>query len=169
MLPNKPCLRCRNIHPRYGKIEFGRVDIPYNLIDYFPAFSSLKASADSGCALCGLLRQALQEKYSEEGIAEAEGEFREAYRTTWPGVASDHKVEIKDVQLCTEGDWVFGEREDLSQPEIDALTGVYRLEFTFGSYPPRRPGVNYSNWLCFSIYADAGRSCIHSVIRANTC
>lgn len=152
---NVSCGRCSAIHPRNGEIENHRIHIPYNLVDHYPGFPILTQSASTGCALCGLLLQVLQQKYSEKGLADAEDDFREAYRQTWPAVNLERKVEINGATFCTEGDWVFREREDLSKAEIDSLEGVYRLKLEFSPYPPRRPERAKAS-LYFSTYADFG-------------
>lgn len=122
----------------------------------YPNFLALEISAGKGCAFCGLLRHALQDKYSDEKIAEAEGDFHPSIRATWPISKWNGQVTFERAVFFTEEDWA---ERDASLGTDQSLDNVYTFSLEIWPYPPRRsvtsPELNHSG-VWFAVYADTG-------------
>lgn len=149
---NAPCAHCKDISPHNGENKWGRISIPYKRVDQYPDFSALEVSAGKGCAFCGLLRHALQDKYSDEKIAEAEGDFHPSTRSTWPISGWNGQVTVDRAVFFTEEDWVERDAslgtdslsamcalcplksgrtlQDAVLPALNSITVVYGLQCT---------------------------------------
>ena len=153
ILPNAPCAHCKFISPHNGENKWGRISIPYNRVDQYPSFPALEVSARKGCAFCGLLRHALQDKYSDEKIAEAESDFHPEIRAKWPTSGWNGLVTIDHAVFSTEEDWT---ERDRSQATDQSLGGVHTLSLGVWPYPPRR-NVSSPESVWFAVYADSGK------------
>ena len=149
------CAQCRVISTRNEGDAPGKINMPYNRTDQYPSFPGLEASAEKGCGFCGLIRHALQEKYSDEKIAEAESDFHPSIRDKWP-LEWNHQVTVGRAAFSTEGDWA---ERDTSQKADHSSGCVYALSFQAWPYPPRcrvpNPESNRT-YIWFAIYASIG-------------
>ena len=154
-LPDAPCAHCRAISSFNGENNNGRIGSPYNRVDQYPDFPALEASAGKGCALCGLLRHALLDKYSDEKIAEAESDFDSSIRAKWPVSEWNGQVTVDHAVFRTEEDWV---ERDANQAPDQSLSAVHTLSLEVWPYPPRRrlPEVS-GDFLWFAVYAETGK------------
>ena len=150
-----PCAHCKGISPHQGKKTYGSYIITHNRTDEYPDFPALKASARTGCRFCGLLRHALQDKYSDKNMAEAENHFDPSIRAKWPRQWNG-KVTVGDGRFSTEEG--SPEHDETQTPE-QSPDDIYALAFDVWPYPPRRNDcsaeVNRS-FIYFSVYADNG-------------
>jgi len=69
-----PCNICRAIVPDRSAVDETYIRTPYHRVDLYPDFPGLKASAEAGCCLCALIRDALTFASSPEGRRLAKGE-----------------------------------------------------------------------------------------------
>ena len=156
-LSDAPCIHCKVISPHHGKNSSGHISIPYNRVDQYPNFPALEVSAGTGCAFCRLLKYALQDKYSDRKIAEAEADFDPSIRAQWPKAGWNGQVTVDGARFFSEEDW--NERDE-SQELGQSLGGVWALSFRVWPYPPRRnftdPGFNHDS-VWFAPYADSGK------------
>ena len=142
------CSWCRNVNPfkKKGESSAGV------LSDVYPNFPRLLKSAESGCGFCGLLRFALQAKYSDEEVDEAERMWDKAIRDSWPTRGDGYQVSIWASRLADEGESMI--HEPRSGPEFFSIS--------ICPYPPgqprRVPGLNAQDYLWFRIYAEIGKS-----------
>ena len=74
------CAHCRVVSPHSGENRWDRNTIPYDRVDDHPKLPAQEAGGEKECALCSLLRHALQDKYSDENTAEAENEISPSIR-----------------------------------------------------------------------------------------
>ena len=150
-LPDGLCAHCRIISPHSGEKKWGRITIAYNRVDQHPDFPVLEAYAREGCGFCGLLRHALQDKYNDQNLAQAENQFSPSIRANWPS-GWDGRVTIDRAVFSTEEDWP---ERDRSQTSDQSLGNVHTLSLRFWPYPPRRsdciPESN-SDWVWFAVY-----------------
>ena len=148
-----PCAHCKAISPHNGKRTYGGYNIPYERVDQYPNFPALETNARRGCRFCGLLRHALQDKYSDKKIAEAERDFHPSIRAKWP-LEWNAQVTVGHGGFSTEDDWA--ERDTTQNPD-QSLHDIYDLALKVWPYPPRRNDcsaeANFS-WLWFPVYAD---------------
>ena len=151
-----PCAHCRAISSHNVEMKRGKTMIPYNCLDKYPNFPALQFSAEKGCAFCGLLRHALQDKYSDEKKVEAENDFDPSIHTDWPESGWNGQVTVDGALFLTEDTWY---ERDESQTSDQSLHGVYALSLQVWPYPPRlkvtRPEFN-RNWIWFAVYANIG-------------
>ncbi len=152
-LPHAPCAHCRAISPHNGNNNNGRIRIPYDRVDQYTNFPALKASAGKRCAFCGLLRHALQDKYSDEKIAEAESDFDPSVRAKWSVSGWNGQVTVDRAVFRTEEDWDYSDR---SQAPDQSLGAVYTLSLDVSPYPPRRGVDGSGDLLWFAVYAETG-------------
>ena len=145
------CGHCKAISPYKGRRTSYdiRYRISYNRTDEYPDFPALEASARRGCRLCGLLRHALQDKFSDKKIAETESNYHPSIRAEWP-LESNHQVTLGY------GQFYLGEgspEHDTSQTPDQSPNDIHTLSFEVWPYPPRQT-VRTRSTLWFSVYAD---------------
>ena len=150
-----PCAHCKAISPHNGSSNWGRYNIPHNRSDQYPDFPALEAGAAGGCGFCGLLRHALQDKYSDNKIVEAESHFHPSIRAQWSPTWNG-QVTVGRAIFSTEEDWPFRDKSTISGQR---LGDIYALSLEVWPYPPRRsdcsPELNNSA-IWFAVYADSG-------------
>lgn len=71
----QPCGRCRAALPDRAKVKNTSIQTTYELVDEYPDFPTLNASAKSGCRLCRIIRKALRQNWAagpmyERGIGQ---------------------------------------------------------------------------------------------------
>ena len=138
-----PCAHCKALSPYHRKRTYGGYIIPYNRTDEYPDFLALEAIERRGCHFCGLLRHALQDKYSDKKIAEAESDFHPSIRAKWP-LGWNGQVTVGDGGFLTEEDWAS---RDTSQTLDQSLGDIYALSFVLWPHPPRWNDCSAeSNW-----------------------
>ena len=151
------CLHCKAINPNAGVNQHGRISISYERVDRYPSFPALMASSREGCGFCGLLRHALQDKYSDNNIAKAESDFHSSIRANWPTSGWDDLVTVDGAVFLTEEDWP---ERDMDQVSGQPLGGIHTLLLNCWPYPPRRsdckPEFNGSH-LVFAVYNEFGK------------
>lgn len=150
-----PCPHCKAISPHNGERTHDSYRISYNRTDEYPGFLTLKASARRGCRFCGLLRHALQDKYSDKKIAEAESDFHPSTRAKWP-LEWSGQVTVGGGRFRTEEGWPYRDR---SQTLDQSLGDFYVLQLVVWPHPPRRNDCSAESncsSIWFSVYADEG-------------
>ena len=153
-LPDALCAQCRVISPHSGENQWGRITIAYNRVDQYPEFPVLESFAKEGCAFCGLLRHALQDKYSNDNIAQAENDFSPSIRANWSS-GWNGRVTVDRAIFSTEEDWA---ERDQSQAPDPSLGSVHTLSLRVWPYPPRRSDCipESSDLVWFAVYAHDG-------------
>ena len=144
------CSWCRTINPFRKKGE----PSAEALSDVYPHFPRLLQSAESGCGFCGLLRFALQTKYSDEEVEKAERIWDKLIRDSWPTRGDGCQISIWASRL-------WDEKED---PIHEPRLGPKNFSISICPYPPRQPrrgpGLITQGDLWFRVYAGTGKSSI---------
>ena len=148
------CAHCRALSSPYkGKKISGEYRIEHNRADKYPDFPALEASARSGCHFCGLLRHALQDKYSDKQIAEAESYFHPSIRAKW-SLEWSGQVTVGTGRFSTEEG---SSNHDTSQTPDQSPDDIYALSFDVWPHPPRRTDCSAElnkSFIGFLVYAD---------------
>ena len=162
---NIPCDYCKAIGLSIAKTNPDQRRFDYQRTDSYPDFPAITLSASNGCAFCGLLRHALQSKYSSEEIARIESHYSEEIRKSWP-TSWDKQVKLSSYDFETEGDSTIRTAAQEKHLQLDEHTqrGATKLFLRFGPFPPR---INQSSSsLYFNIYADPGNQSSLNVVHA---
>lgn len=154
-----PCPKCKQIDP-YSTYTSEDTDSFKHLkwLDQYPQFSALKTSAERGCALCGLLRDALLHKYSDIEIKKAEDDFDESVQQEWPTTKWNGNVEIYGGRFGAEKIASRSRAANEKQDEEFSIS-ITNLSFNIWPYPPRRQHEETGRWdsnrIWFNVYGDS--------------
>lgn len=161
----KPCPKCKEINPYFAYINNQPESFKHlKWRDKYPEFPTLKASAESGCAICGLLRDALMHKYSDVEIKKAEDDFDESVQSEWPTTKWNGNVEIYGGRFGTESDPAPGRAAGEEHDENFSFP-ITNFSFNIWPYPPRRQHEESARWdshrIWFNVYGNSSRYYLH--------
>lgn len=111
-LSDELCVHCKILNPHGGENIGRKITVAYDRVDQYPDFLVLEAYAREGCALRGLLGCALQNKYSDQDIAQAENQFSSSIRAKGP-LGWNGRVTIDRIVFSTEEDWPERDRDQI--------------------------------------------------------
>ncbi|KAL9035464.1 MAG: hypothetical protein Q9214_006570, partial [Letrouitia sp. 1 TL-2023] len=104
---------------------------PEDRFDLYPDFPAFKASAQDGCKLCELLREALLERYSDEGIQRGEDDYDDTIKEDWLKEPWDKKVRLTLAKIDTRDPAALHGKISLRLPNVEALSPV-NMRLIFG-------------------------------------
>lgn len=132
-MPCLPCSRCRTID---ANLAYRTNSSPKNVEwrDRYPEFPNLKASAQDGCAFCGLLRHAMLHVYSNAEIAKVQ---RIVPDSTWPKTKWNGDIQICDADFGTDGSMPDVSIEEMQRADRSPKA-IRNLKLMLWPYPPPR-------------------------------
>ncbi|KAL8727595.1 MAG: hypothetical protein Q9166_005945 [cf. Caloplaca sp. 2 TL-2023] len=108
-----PCQQCKEINPFNANRDLQKLADEFEKVDQYPKFPSLTTSAEKGCNICKLLKDAVSHAYSDGEITKEESLFDTSIQSTWSTVRWNGRVEIYGAR--------FGiDKDDKESDDVDA-------------------------------------------------